>query len=57
MLLAGKVYSTTQQYVRQVPQAITLFRKVSEHQLSAEDLQKLEEQAEQLAKQRSSYRR
>ena len=54
MLLAGKVYSTTQQYVRQVPEAITLFRKVSEHRLSPAELQKLEEQADQLAKKRGS---
>ena len=54
MLLAGKVHSTTQQYVRQVPEAITLFRKVSEHHLSPTELEKLEKQAERLAKKRGS---
>ena len=54
MLLARKVYSATHQYVRQVPEAITLFRKVSEHQLSPAELRKLEERAEQLAKKRDS---
>ena len=52
MVMAGKVYSATEQYVRQVPEAVTLFRKVSEHNLSPEELRTLEAQAERLARRR-----
>lgn len=54
MVMAGRVYSTTEQYVRQVPEAVTLFRKVSEHNLSAKELQMLEAQAERLARRRDT---
>ena len=54
MVMARKVYSTTEQYVRQVPEAVTLFRKVSEHNLSPDELRKLEAQAERLARRRNT---
>ena len=49
MVQIGKVYNVTEKYVQKVPQAVTLFRKVSEHNLSPADLKKLEARAEQLA--------
>lgn len=52
MVLAGKVYSVTERYVEKVPQAVTLFRKVSEHKLSPDDLKKLEAKAEELAREK-----
>ena len=53
MVQIGKVYNVTEQYVREVPQAVRLFRKVSEHHLSPKALEKLEKQAERLAHQES----
>ena len=57
MVLAGKVYSVTERYVAKVPQAVTLFRKVSEHKLSPEDLKKQEVQAERLARQKDDRKK
>ncbi len=52
MVQAGKVYEVTEKYVENVPQAVTLFRKVSESKLSPEELGKLEKKVEQLARDR-----
>jgi len=52
MVQAGKVYEVTDRYVEKVPEAVTLFRKVSESKLSAKELGELEKKVEQLTRER-----
>ena len=56
MVMIGRVYSVTEEYVRQVPEAVSLFRKVSERRLTADELKALERQAERLARNRGKQR-
>ena len=52
MVMVGRVYSVTEKYVQRVPEAVSLFRKVSEQELSASELRELERHAERIARER-----
>ncbi|SRR6266849_1562970 len=50
MALAGRLGAQTQRYLRNQPGATTLFRRISEKQLDADQLQRLLRSIEQLTK-------
>lgn len=52
MVQAGKVYNVTDRYVASQPEAVSLFRRVSELDLNAEELRQLEKSAQRLRNKR-----
>lgn len=56
MVQAGRVYDVTERYVAKQPEAVSLFRRVSELGLNANELQQLEKSAKRLRNKRDEKR-